>query len=211
MKLILIGLGVIFLFLAATGRAHALFAILGAGMTQIMRLTPLLIRFAPWIKQYIGGTGPAGASQLSTATVLMTLNQITGAMQGQVIAGTFTGRSMESLSTAELQALCDYCAQHDSDALRLVQAYLQRERQANWNGSSNYGSGNSRQAASTGNQMSTTEAKQVLGIDANTDMNRDTIVSAHRSLMGRFHPDKGGNDYLATKLNTARDVLLKNV
>jgi hypothetical protein len=29
--------------------------------------------------------------------------------------------------------------------------------------------------------------------------------------MGQFHPDKGGSDYLATKINTAREILIKEL
>jgi DnaJ-class molecular chaperone len=53
------------------------------------------------------------------------------------------------------------------------------------------------------------EAMAVLGLEE--PFSRKDITRAHRQLMGKFHPDKGGNTYLATKLNNARDLLLDKV
>jgi curved DNA-binding protein CbpA len=54
--------------------------------------------------------------------------------------------------------------------------------------------------------MSRAEALAVLELkDGATE---DQIRTAHRRLMKEFHPDRGGSDYLAAKINQAKDVLL---
>ena len=55
--------------------------------------------------------------------------------------------------------------------------------------------------------MSRSEALKVLGLgEAATE---EQIRAAHRRLIQQIHPDKGGTDYLAAKINEAKDVLLK--
>jgi hypothetical protein len=55
--------------------------------------------------------------------------------------------------------------------------------------------------------MSTEEALQVLGLKAGSTI--DEIKQTHKRLIKDFHPDKGGSDYLASKINEAKDVLLR--
>ncbi|MEE3294800.1 MAG: DnaJ domain-containing protein [Pseudomonadota bacterium] len=53
------------------------------------------------------------------------------------------------------------------------------------------------------------EAYKILGLDF--DATKDDIISAHKELIRKNHPDKGGSDYLSSKINEARDILLKNI
>ena len=57
--------------------------------------------------------------------------------------------------------------------------------------------------------MTLDEARAALGVDSSAT--RDDIKRAHRHLMKRFHPDQGGTDYLAAKLNEAKEILLEYV
>ncbi len=55
--------------------------------------------------------------------------------------------------------------------------------------------------------LSKSEAASVLGVDETADS--DAVKSAHKKLIAQLHPDKGGTDYLAAKINEAREVMLR--
>ena len=54
--------------------------------------------------------------------------------------------------------------------------------------------------------MSRAQALAVLGLE--NDATRQEIVAAHRQLIQKLHPDRGGSDYLAAQINQAKAVLL---
>ncbi|MFN3958745.1 MAG: DnaJ domain-containing protein [Parvularculaceae bacterium] len=53
------------------------------------------------------------------------------------------------------------------------------------------------------------EAAAILGVGVGASA--DEIRSAHRKLIGQLHPDKGGTDYLAAKINDARRLMLERL
>jgi len=55
--------------------------------------------------------------------------------------------------------------------------------------------------------LSDSEARSILGVAA--DASPEAVNAAWRRLMGRAHPDQGGTEGLAARLNAARDRLLK--
>ncbi len=57
--------------------------------------------------------------------------------------------------------------------------------------------------------MTEREAAEVLGLEEGASA--DEVRAAHKKLIGQIHPDKGGTDYLASKINEARDLLLRRL
>ncbi len=53
------------------------------------------------------------------------------------------------------------------------------------------------------------EAYLILGLAPGAG--RDDLFAAYRNLMKRIHPDQGGTSYLASRVNEAKDVLLKHI
>ena len=56
------------------------------------------------------------------------------------------------------------------------------------------------------NQLEPGEARAVLGVEIGAT--ESDIKQAHKTLISQLHPDHGGSDYLAAKINDARSVLL---
>ena len=53
------------------------------------------------------------------------------------------------------------------------------------------------------------EARSILGVGS--DATVDDVRAAHRRLLSAVHPDKGGSAELASRVNAARDVLLRRL
>lgn len=64
-----------------------------------------------------------------------------------------------------------------------------------------------RQVVSRSPELSDSEARSILGVE--NDATPEAIQAAWRRLMGRAHPDQGGTEGLAARLNAARDRLIR--
>jgi hypothetical protein len=162
---------------------------------------PYLRRF----RSLFGGLGSGGGKTSAVATpyLRMSLDHDTGAMTGTVLSGQFAGMRLDELSRRDLLDLLRECRAADEEGGRLVEAYLDRFH-PDWRDDFAGGRGAPRSA---GGDMTVEEAYDILGLDPGADA--AAIKAAHHRLMMQLHPDHGGTDYLATKINRARDVLLK--
>lgn len=84
--------------------------------------------------------------------------------------------------------------------------WLTRLKSASEGGGDNHGAGHRKNARAPLGAMSRDEALDILGLEPGAS--EDDIRAAHRRLIRKLHPDQGGSDYLAAKLNEAKDVLL---
>lgn len=205
----LIALLVIVLAAVATGRANAIFAVLGGLLTLAWRAGPLLLRFLPQIRQILNrfgvqSTGSTGSSRVNTATLSMTLNHRTGRIDGDIIAGQFNGRTLSSLSFDEIRQLHSICQQQDIEAVRLIEAFIEREFPDKWQ--EKQWSRSSESSANNSAAITIEEAWETLGLTPGSS--REDVIHAHRKLMSRLHPDKGGSTFLATRVNQAKDRIL---
>jgi hypothetical protein len=146
---------------------------------------------------------------VETATLEMRLDHGTGSMSGRVRSGPQAGRELAELSRTELLALLAACRADDPDSVPLLEAWLDRA-DPDWrhgaDDGSGRGAGGSRPGGGGGGPMSRQEALAVLGLAEGAS--EEEIRAAHRRLMRAAHPDGGGSDWLAARVNEARDVLL---
>lgn len=172
---------------------------------------PLTLAFPylrPYLRSVVAGFRGAGtggrSSDVVTPYLRMSLDHETGTMTGTVLAGRFEGMRLAELTTADLVALLRECRGADSEGARLLEAYLDRLH-PDWREAMG---GESGRPARPSDEMTVAEAYEVLGLQPGADA--AAIRAAHHRLMMQLHPDHGGTDYLATKINRARDVLLKH-
>jgi DnaJ domain len=141
-------------------------------------------------------------SRVATAILAMELDHDSGAMTGEVLAGPFRGKRLEDLNPDALQSLYEYCGSANDQSVSLLEAWLDRNK-PNWRDT--WTGERKAQSSGTGT-MTRDEAFAILGLQQKATLQE--IKDAHRRLMKDFHPDRGGSDYLAAKINQAKDILL---
>lgn len=191
-------------YLLARG-ANALAATLPLLLPLADRLRYLLTAFGQ-IQGGLGGRGPSTAggpaqSSVRTRFLHMDLDHATGTLSGTVLEGRFEGRRLDQLPLGDLLSLWQECRQ-DQQSQAVLESYLDRNH-PDWQ--DEVPSARTNRADANG-RMSTEEAYSTLGIKPGASAAE--IRAAHRRLMQRVHPDQGGSDVLAARVNEAKRVLL---
>jgi hypothetical protein len=125
-------------------------------------------------------------------------------MNGVVLEGTFAGKQLHELDLEDLVKLFRECRMADEESAALIQAYLDRVHGEGWRAKA--GARTDYRPPPGAGKMTREEACQVLGLAPGAS--REEIIEAHRRLMQKLHPDRGGSDYLAAMINQAKDMLL---
>ncbi len=200
------------IFLSVTGKANLAFL-------------PLAITGLPWLMSRFaaGRMNPnptAGQkSDVETPYLRMTLDHDSGEMEGTVLQGRYAGARLDELSKPQLIDLLEECSLRDDEGRRLLEAYMDRILGADWRErtetreeqerSAGAGSGQGwgrKRAAGARTPMTREEAYEILGLQPGAGS--EEIKEAHRTLMRKLHPDHGGSNYLAAKINQAKELLL---
>ncbi len=149
------------------------------------------------------GPSPGQVSSISTDFLDMRLDHDSGEMTGVVKRGVHEGRDLAGLSLEELMVLRGECTGQDPKSAAILEAYLDRRFGAGWRRDDDTAEA---PAAGSGGPMSQDEAYRILGLEPGAST--EEIKEAHRRMMKSFHPDHGGSDYIAAKLNEAKAILL---
>jgi len=203
---------IVLILLAATGKLHWIFAAIAAAVPFVSRILYLL-RYLPLFSQLYtmvqnaqaarAGPGtPGQKSQVEARYVRMELDHDSGEIDGTVLLGAHQGKRLSQLTLAQVLELYQSAAGDDRDSAALLEAYLDRVH-GDWREQSNTGSA---QDFTPSAKMSRAEALEILGVTESAT--REEIIQAHRRLMQKLHPDRGGSTYLAAKINQAKDVLI---
>jgi len=204
---LLAGIGIVVL-LAVTGRLHFVFAGLAFLYPLLRRLLPSLLRGG------LGGLASGSSarsgnqSHVSSDVLEMTLDHDSGTMSGTIRKGPMEGRELADLSEKEFLDLLRYCREQDEDSARLLETYLDRRFGDSWRQDEEAAS-DANEAGGNGNAggpLTENEALDILGLEPGAS--RDEIIKAHRRMMQKLHPDHGGSNYLAARINEAKECLL---
>ena len=217
-----------------SGRLNPIFAALAAAIPVGLRLLNLL-HMLPMLQRVLrslglgglagsipsgglggglgGGAGNGQRSAIRTHYLEMSLDHDSGAMDGEVREGPFQGRHLSELVLDQLLRMLELYQDKDEQSAAVLTAYLEREHpdwreQAAASGADR-GARDGREASgSSGKSMTRDDALAILGLDPAAEPEPEQIRAAHRRLMQKLHPDRGGSDYLAAQINAAKTLLL---
>jgi hypothetical protein len=186
------------------GKMHWVGAALTGALVLARQTLPLLIRILPMLGGLRGQNSNAAGkqSEVSSRILRMTLDHDSGDLSGVVLEGTYRDWLLEELEREQLDDLMAFCQREDADSAQLLASYLEQRFPDDAGHTEHNSHGGTANAAG----VTRAEALAVLGLGEGAS--EEDIVAAHRTLIQKLHPDRGGNDYLAAKINEAKDFLI---
>ncbi len=151
---------------------------------------------------------PGQKSRIKTDRLEVELDHDSGHMEGKCLAGRFAGRPLSTLSDREAMELLAELHGEGAPEAAVMETYLDWRR-PDWREqreTAGARAGTGRRRGDGAERMSAEEAYAVLGLSPKAS--EAEIRRAHRRLMMKMHPDQGGTNYLAARINEAKEVLL---
>ena len=170
--------------MALTGKLHWFVAIGGVALPLIIKLFSIL-RWTPFLLSLYQRIKLGRNSYDSFKSATTSPELIQSLLQ-----------RLAGLDEREMRTLIEVLRRKDPQAASFVEAYFNRRPH------------NTQQTASPKN-ITTKEAYKILGLEVGAS--REQIIDAHRKLMQKFHPDRGGTPYMAAMINDAKHILLKQL
>ena len=192
------------IILTLMGKMHWIGAAMTGALVLARQMLPLLIRVLPMLGSLRGqNTNAAGKkSEVSSRILKMTLDHDSGDLSGVVLEGTYRDWLLEELNREQLDDLMAFCQREDADSTQLLASYIEQR----FPDDAGHTEHNANTGAANTTGLTRAEALAVLGLGE--EASDEDIVAAHRALIQKLHPDRGGNDYLAAKINEAKDFLI---
>ncbi len=186
------------LFAVITGRMHVVGLVVAIALGMFKFIFSYFLRFAPTFFSF------AKSHNFSTPeinTPYLRLKIIMGnptRLEGKVIDGPYQNKLIQELSQEELVELSQFYKDKCKRSYYLILATLQNSNKQRSEFSNFDDAGG----------MSYDEARQILGLEET--FSDEDVKLAYKKLIQKLHPDKGGNAYLAARINLAKDKLLQS-
>ena len=190
------------LLAVVTGRIHWLGAV-AAGALGLLKIgASTALRFLPFFN-VLRKNNLFGAPVFKTQFIELRVSLREGTVSGAILQGEFAQRELSSLTAEEFEKLETEFNRQDRRSYLLLRVARQRL-------DPNYEANDNVFNDTRGvNEPSIEEARLILGLEKKYEK-RD-VERAHKQLIQKLHPDRGGNDYLASRVNLARDILIKHL
>ena len=198
--------------LALSGRLHPIAAALGVALTMGARLLPWIMRGlqAMNLLRAVGamrnaqsahrGPRDGATSEVISEFLSMKLDHDAGSIDGQVLKGSFEGAILSAHGLKDLLELRGELAV-DDESLQRLDAFLSREY-PDWE----------EQSEAHADKETTDEFEAALNcLELTWPCTESDVITAHRRLIQKHHPDHGGSHERAAALNSAKTLLIEAI